>query len=75
MIPGLRSSFKNISHGQDSAEAPHTQDCDQNLKKTQEFTITILGHVLGNPYRRGRISTVDLLALTSSDQLLFMLKV
>ncbi len=28
----------------------------------------------GNPYWRGRISTVDLLVLTSSDQLLLMLK-
>ncbi len=28
----------------------------------------------GNPYWRGRISTIDLLVLTSSDQLLFILK-
>jgi len=29
----------------------------------------------GNPNRRGRISTVDLLALTSLDKLFFMLKI
>jgi len=31
-------------------------------------------HPSGNPYRRGRISTVDLLILAISDQLLLILK-
>ncbi len=41
------------------------------------FSITTLTIVTtlrtGKPYRRGRISTVDLLFLTSLDQLLFIL--
>jgi hypothetical protein len=37
--------------------------------------IVIVPNVMpGNPYRRGRVSTIDLLALTNQDQMLFYTK-
>jgi len=39
-----------------------------------KFLSTLMKVDAGKPYQRGRISTVDLLVLTSLDQLLFALK-
>jgi hypothetical protein len=42
---------------------------------TLEASFTIVTCLSSNPYRRGRISRVDLLAVTSIDKLLFILKI
>ncbi len=42
---------------------------------TLEASFTIVTCLSGNPYRRGRISRVDLLAVTSLGKLLFILKI
>jgi hypothetical protein len=56
-----------------------TVNCFYNFDKRKKFWLDQEWYSSmpcpGNPYCMGRISTVNLLALTSSDQLLFILKI
>ncbi len=78
LIKQSRSQGADITHKKTTGSLPSGKQGNQLMSIQKSFTTNDNDDVPivkpGNPYLRGCISTVDLHALTSSDQLLLFLK-